>query len=354
VEREFVIADYETEIIQRAIDEFQLDPEKIDQFKAYEGCENLVYACERQNQPVILRVSYRPDRNLDQIQAEIDFIRFLGENGVRASQPIPSEQKKMIETLSLDDKDLYLVCFERARGMRVPDNHYRYRQDAPIEEYFRNWGRILGQMHSLSRGYRIKDKHLSRPDWFELHANKLNLEAVVPKGLTRLRNRVDDLLQEICSLPQEKTAYGLIHGDFNDGNFTVDYSNGDITVFDFDDSCYFWFAYELASAWEGGIGRVMYGDLAERKSFMDHYMKLVLSGYSEENHLPEEWIERIPLFIKLIQVEELLHYLQYYEMAEHESHSHLQYLIVCLESDLPYMGFFDPIYSPESPFSLKT
>ena len=33
-------------------------------------------------------------------------------------------------------------------------------------------------------------------------------------------------------------------------------ATGDMTVFDFDDCCYFWFMYELASAWEGGIGRV--------------------------------------------------------------------------------------------------
>jgi hypothetical protein len=39
----------------------------------------------------------------------------------------------------------------KGKGMRVPDNQYRYRTDAPIEEYFRNWGKILGQMHALTK-----------------------------------------------------------------------------------------------------------------------------------------------------------------------------------------------------------
>ena len=37
--------------------------------------------------------------------------------------------------------------------MRVPDNGYRYRTDAPIEEYFQNWGHVLGQMHALTKDY---------------------------------------------------------------------------------------------------------------------------------------------------------------------------------------------------------
>lgn len=352
MQREQLIARHEPEIIEQAVQIYQLDPGNLDQFIAYEGCENLVYACARQAQPVILRVSYRPDRNGDQILAELDFIRFLGSNGVRAAQPILSEDGNLVETLSLGDLVLYLVCFQRGPGMRVPDNGYRYRQDAPIEEYFQNWGGILGQMHALSQRYRATAPRFSRPDWFQLHANKLDLDSIVPDDLPRVRGRIEQLLQEIRTLPKENSCYGLIHGDFNDGNFTVDYANGDITVFDFDDSCYFWFSYELAAAWEGGIGRVMYADLAERKTFMEHYMKLVISGYSDHNRLPEEWIERIPLFIKLIQIEELLHYLQYYEASDREIQSHLRYLIVCIEEDLPFMGFFDPIFSPESPFAL--
>ena len=110
--------------------------------------------------------------------------------------------------------------------------------------------------------------------------------------------------------------------------------------------------YEIASAWEGGIGRTMFRGLSERKSFMEHYMEQVMEGYSLENSLSDEWLERLPMFIKLIQAEEFLHYAQYLDEPDDELQGELNYKIKCIENGIPYMGFFDDIYSPEKPFSL--
>jgi Ser/Thr protein kinase RdoA (MazF antagonist) len=132
----------------------------------------------------------------------------------------------------------------------------------------------------------------------------------------------------------------------------VDYSNGDMTVFDFDDCCYFWFIYELACAWEGGIGRVMYRGLEERQAFMDHYMAEVMTGYNQEISLGDEWLRRLPTFIRLVQVEEFLHFAQYLDEPDEELQARLRYKVKCIEEEIPYMGFFDSLYSPERPFSL--
>ena len=352
MDREHLQANYESTLLNYAEDYFDLEAESLASFDAYEGCENLVYACHRRNVPVILRISFRDDRSLAQIRAELDFIRYLDDHGVRVSMPIPSKNGDSIETLTIAGEPLHLVCFQRGRGMRVPDNGYRYRQDAPIEEYFRNWGAVLGQMHACAKSYIPHEPPRCRPDWFELHAAKLDLDTMIPAALPLVRERIGYLLEKVRSLPRDKQGFGLIHGDFNDGNFTVDYTNGDITVFDFDDCCTFWFAYELAAAWEGGIGRVMFQDLPDRKGFTQDYMDHVLAGYSRENDLPEEWLERIPLFIQLIQAEEFLHYARYIGTEDAETSAHLHYLITCIENDLPYMGFFDSIYSPDKPFLL--
>ena len=352
INRETILTFYEAEILAFAIRQFMVNPDYLNKFNAYEGCANLVYACKRKNQPIILRVSYTQDRTFNQIKAELHFINYLAENGVHVARPIPSYDAKLIKEFHIDSFPVFLVCFEKGRGMRVPDNGYRYREDAPIEEYFQNWGKVLGQMHRLAKAYLPIDDQIRRPDWFKLHAKKLDIDSIIPEELLLVKDRIYGLLNEISELPKDDPCFGLIHGDFNDGNFTVDYRNGDITVFDFDDSCYFWFAYELASAWEGGIGRIMFRGLNERKSFMDHYMNNVLQGYFKENELSDEWLEKIPVFIKLIQVEEFLHYVKYFHDSDEEMRSHLRYLIKCIEADLPYMGFFDPLYSPEHPFSL--
>ena len=347
-----LIEKYEAFILNQAVVLFNLKKEALQAFKAYEGCANLVYACQHQGQPVILRVSYRQERSHSQILAELNYIRYLAENGVRVSKPIRSVGGNILEELKIEGITFYLVCFTKGRGSRVPDNNYRYRQDAPIEEYFQNWGAMLGRMHSLSQRYQNQDPKITRPDWFQLHSQKLDINAQIPDRYSIVKRQINRLLDEIHTLPKDPHSYGLIHGDFNDGNFTVDYSNGDMTVFDFDDSCYFWFVYELASAWEGGIGRAMFKDLPGRLKFMEHYMNEVLLGYNKWNALSDDWLERIPLFIKLIQVEEFLHYAQYIDDDDAETQAHLRYLIACIEQDLPYMGFYAPIYSPEHPFSL--
>lgn len=350
--REKLIAACEGAILKQAKERFNLDMETLSQFEAFEGCANLVYECVRSGQPVILRVSFRSDRTYEQLLAEVDFIQYLAGHGVLVSEPIPSEAGNFVERMPLDGQSVFLVCFEKGRGMRVPDNQYRYREDVPIEEYFQNWGAALGKMHRLSRKYHPPSSTICRPDWFELHAEKLDLDHMIPATLPLVREQLERLLDDIRGLPRDREGFGLIHGDFNDGNFTVDYTNGDLTIFDFDDSCYFWFAYELAAAWEGGIGRVMFQGLEKRRTFMDDYMGHVLRGYQGENSLPDQWLEQIPLFIKLIQAEEFLHYVRYFPTQDPETSAHLRYLIACIERDLPYMGFYESIYSHEKPFLL--
>ncbi len=349
--RETIIA-HERTVLDIASERFGIRQEGLQAFAGYEGCANLVYDFVHEGQSRILRVSFRPDRTVEQIRAELHFVNYLAEHGVRVSTPLPSRNGKLLETMWLDVMPLHMVCFVKGRGTRVPDNGYRYRDDAPIEEYFQNWGRVLGQMHALTQRYRPLSDHVKRPGWFELHRPDLTMEARLSDRLPTVRRRIEALLDEIRALPGDQTSYGLIHGDFNDGNFTVDYKNGDITVFDFDDSCYFWFIYELASAWEGGIGRVMFRDLKAREAFMDHYMDQVMEGYSQANTLSDAWLARLPMFVRLIQVEAFLHFVQYMDDSDEEMQGRLHYTITCIEKEIPYMGFFDSLYSPERPFSL--
>lgn len=352
MQREEIIKICDREVLDTASRLFGVRKDALKLVAGYEGCANLVYEYKRDGQPFILRVSFRSDRTVEQILAELHFVNYLAEHGVRVSRPMPSQNGKLLETVQVRGIPLHIVSFVKGKGMRVPDNGYRYREDAPIEEYFQNWGWILGRMHTLAKNYQPASDQVIRPVWFEIHKSRLMIETQVPKRLPVVRDRIRSLLEELLSLPKDRDSYGLIHGDFNDGNFTVDYTNGDITVFDFDDCCYFWFIYELASAWEGGIGRVMFQGLEERKAFMEHYMEQVLEGYNRENSLSTEWLARLPLFVRLIQVEEFLHFVQYIDEPDDEMQAQLDYKIKCIEDDIPYMGFFDSIYSPERPFSL--
>ncbi len=349
MEREAIAALCEREVLGRAARLFGTTPASLGKFDDYEGCANLVYHYDHEGQPRILRLSYRPDRTVELIQAELHFVEYLAAGGMRVSRPVPSVNGNLLELIPAAGLDFIAVSFVKGQGMRVPDNGYRYREGVPLKEYFQNWGQALGQMHRLAKTYQPLSDSVKRPDWFQWEA-----ESGFPyrERLPLIGQKYDHLLAELQVLPKDADSYGLIHNDFNDGNFTVDYDNGDITVFDFDDSCYFWFMHELACAWEGGIGRAMFRPLAERQDFMARYMEHILTGYTRENTLSEAWLARLPLFLRLIQMQELLHYAQYLDEPDEEIQAGLRYKIHCIENDIPYLGFFDPVFSPERPFEL--
>jgi len=348
--RSEIIQICERDVLDSATRLFGTSKEHLSKFDDYEGCANLVYQYERSGQPLILRITCRPDRSVELIQAELDFVTYLAEGGVRVARPIPSQAGNLLEVIQAAKMPFMVVSFVRGSGMRVPDNGYRYRDDVPIEEYFQNWGQVLGQMHRLAKTYQPPSESIRRPEW---HTWEYYKGFAYGERLPAIAQKYDQLIAELNALPKDVDSYGLIHNDFNDGNFTVDYSNGDITVFDFDDSCYFWFVYDLACAWEGGIGRTMFSPLEDRRAFMDHYMEQVMLGYTRENSLSDEWLARLPLFLRLIQMQEIMYYAQYLDDPDEELQAGLRYKIYCIENDIPYLGFFDSVFDPQNPFALS-
>jgi Ser/Thr protein kinase RdoA (MazF antagonist) len=347
MQRDDVVQLCEDAALETAARLFGTSKAALGKFDDYEGCANLVYHYDCEGQPRVLRLSYRPDRPVEMIQAELHFVEYLAQGGVRVARPVLSNNGHLIEVIPAGEISFVSVAFARGKGMRVPDNGYRYRQGAPIEEYFQNWGQVLGQMHRLAKTYQPLSEAIRRPEWHYWEDFR-----AFPYGerLPTIQQKFDQLIAELHALPKDADSYGLIHNDFNDGNFTVDYDNGDITVFDFDDCCYFWFMYDIACAWEGGIGRTMFRPLEQRRVFMEHYMEEVLTGYHRENTLSDEWLMRLPLFLRLLQMQELIHFAKYLDEPDEEIQAGLRYKITCIENDIPYLGFFDRIFSPDRPF----
>lgn len=320
----------------------------------YLGCQNIVYDYHRDHRDLILRISYRYDRPYEQIMAEVHFISYLADNGALVSRAVPSVNGNLVESIQVQDKLFFVVSFIKGKGVRVPDNNYRYREDAPIEEYFQNWGRTLGKIHALSKDYKPLNSQMRRPNWLSSRTHSF-IDNRVPDAFPVVRQNLKGLVEEASQLPKDRDSYGLIHADFNDGNFTVDYSNGDITVFDFDDICYNWFMYDLACAWEGGVGRTMFeADVEVRKDFMRRYFDVVMTGYNMENKLPNQWLQRLPFFLKMVEMDSLLEYFGYNNqgLLGEEDQGRMKYLVYCVKKEIPYLGLFDSVYSSKRPFVL--
>lgn len=94
-----------------------------------------------------------------------------------------------------------------------------------------------------------------------------------------LLEKLQSLEDQIDSLPREDNAYGLIHNDFHPYNFMID---GDtITVFDFDDCIYGWYALDIAIAaahavWWGALEKTE----SQKMNLLGDFWMIFLQGTS--------------------------------------------------------------------------
>ena len=94
-----------------------------------------------------------------------------------------------------------------------------------------------------------------------------------------------------------------------------------------------------------------------RPSFITNYIEAethALLLHKLGRTLALEWLERLPLFLKVVEMESLLSRLEYRRdnCIPLLDDGEVGYLINCIEQEIPYLGFFDPIFSAEEPFSL--
>lgn len=167
MQREEIISICDREILDTASRLFGVKKDALKLFAGFEGCANLVYEYQHDGRLCILRISFRPDRTAEQIQAELHFVDYLAEHGVRVSRPMPSQNGRLLETIQVRGMPLHIASFVKGHGMRVPDNSYRYREGVSINEYFQNWEQVLGQMHRLAKTYQPLSESIKRPEWHQ-------------------------------------------------------------------------------------------------------------------------------------------------------------------------------------------
>ena len=270
----------------------------------HEGGRNRIVTVSRNGEKqYVLRISTLGDRSENDYLAETEFVRFLAENGAPMADVIPSVQGRLVETMEADGKTLYVSLFAYAKGMLLADNGYRYREGAPLSEYFYNTGKALGSIHKLSKTYAPVHR---RPDYFDKY-NMEYLNHLIPDEYGELKTAVAKRLESFRALPQDNGCYGLIHFDFSDGNYHIDMETGAITVFDFDNCKNCWYMFDLANLWIHNEGWTRQEtDPGKRFALMRQCFDLQLQGYKSETDLAEDMLEKLPLFIDMVLIENIV------------------------------------------------
>lgn len=245
--------------------------------------ESHVYKLNNDSCGLFLRVTSENHRKPEQIKAELDYVLYLNESNAKVSVPVASVNGNYIETFCVNGQNHYAVAFIPAKGEKI-----EYKSENWSEPFFKKWGAYMGKMHNLSDEY-IPADDSQRWDWKEDKIFEDGIDLLKSKNENEALNEFETLEKEISCYTKKKNEYGLIHGDLCTPNFF--YKDGVINAFDFDDSCYHWYMYEISiSLWPA---RFLPND--ERQNYMNWLVK----GYLSERSIEDKWLERIPALIRL-------------------------------------------------------
>lgn len=250
---------------------------------------NMIYEIEQNDEHFILRITHKPAKHIQSYEGEIDFINYLHDNGVGVSRPISSVNNRFVEHINIDNSCFLVSAFEKAQG-KIPDTKNNKIWNKSL---FYKWGNTMGQMHSLAKEYKIKDISMKRKEWNEdiYFTNQYSL----PQEEAEVIRKWKGIIEKLELLPKDKSSYGIIHNDFHHHNFFV--SDGNITVFDFDDCLYHWFAYDITIALYHAVHSIPKTETQNRINFAHQFVESFLNGYLKENIIDDFWIKNIPLFL---------------------------------------------------------
>ena len=337
--------------LEQAIKLFSLWNFDCREVEGHEGGRNRIFICSKGGEKkFVLRISATGDRRENDYLAEAEFVRYLAENGASVADVIPSANGKLVEVIDGDCADsgatgvgsvapVFLSLFEYAKGMLLAENAYRYREGAPLSEYFFNTGKALGKIHALSKKFEPVTAH-HRPDYFD----KYNIEYInqlIPNKYSELKSAIAKRLEAFRALPTNTKSYGLVHFDFSDGNYHIDMDTGAITVFDFDNCLYCWYMFDLANLWLHNEGWCRHeANPGKRFKLMQQCFDLQLQGYKTETEVPDELLDKLLLFIDMVLIENIV---DEFECAVREGqeldYEDIEDAAECLINGIPYAGF---------------
>ena len=303
----------------------------------HEGGRNTIVIVSRGGEKqYVLRISALGDRSETDYLAETEFVRFLAEHGAPVADVIPSVHGRLVECLEAEGGTVYVSLFAYAKGMLLADNGYRYREGAPLCEYFYNTGKALGAIHRLSKAYTPVHP---RQDYFDKY-NTEYLSSLIPDEYGELKAAIAGRLEAFRTLPKDNDCYGLVHFDYSDGNHHIDMATGAITVFDFDNCMNCWYMFDLANLWTHNEGWTRQEpDPGKRLALMHQCFDCQLQGYRSETDIPEEMLEKLPLLIDMVLIENIV---DEFECAAREGeeldYEDIEDATECLINDIPFAG----------------
>lgn len=263
-----------------------------------EDSDGIVYSYSNGNKKMVFKaLSWKCSETefenyVEKNDERLKFINYAGQNGANIVFPSYSDNGMLYNTYYKDGYGYLTYIMDFVNGKKRGPEEWD-------EPFYQNWGKTIGKMHRLAKQYPIwqysqQSNHMGSPllgwetEWDDI--NDLHYDDSVKQKWSEIRSL-------LIKLPKNRDVFGFIHNDPHSENILDDGEN--LYLIDFDVSNYHWFINDIAIALQsvlftrsGGMERPLMDQEA-----LKYFLNNMLEGYEKENHLDNEWIMRLDLFI---------------------------------------------------------
>jgi len=247
--------------------------------KYYRISSNAVHWCKNQGNTFFLRFAPCEEKSKKNILAELEFLRFLRNNGYSAVDTILSKSGNELEVVNTPWGTYYAVAFKEVSGKQI--------SRLPLtDDIIFGWGKALGKLHKLSSEYKpvnnIRNDWKETMDWMEDVLSNFSDEITAKSELYILKDY-------FLKLPTTKENFGLIHYDFESDNVFYDEITKNYNSIDFDDAMYHWYAMDIEQALDS-----MKDDMPEDQ--VESSVNQFIKGYRSEHNISDDMLKLLPIF----------------------------------------------------------
>ncbi len=259
-----------------------------------------VYEAAAGQNRYILKVQEFSERRASHMEFETGWVEYLSCHMDGIAKIVASRAGRVWETAAVGRERYILSLQEKAKGKTVDINN----PDEFNSRLFKRLGRVMGQMHSLTKRY---DKNISSPEFKWNGPNFWRAGLEIPDADVKQSEAL--LVAEIERLPADSDSYGIVHFDIHTDNLLIA-RDGSLTVIDFDTCQFNWYAADIASALFLALmkkvpPRPMCSEY-ERTAFAEAFLRAYLEGYREKCALDSYWLSRLDLFMRYQMVDEYM------------------------------------------------
>jgi len=247
-----------------------------------------------------------------QIAAAQAWMAYLADHGVPVPRALPTVDGDWVATVGLEGSSYLVVAMDRAEGIRA--------ELLPPERWddtlFAAIGSMVGRMHAVAMGY--EPPAGMRCAAWDQGTNLFYAPDLRAGEAAWLAPEADEIMGALRTLPKTRESYGLAHLDLHFANFLIDQDSGTFSVIDFDDCGYGWYLMDTAVLLFDVL--VLYRG-EDRAAFVERFMRAYLEGYREHKRLDGAWLLKLPLFLKLLEINVYGAVLPYYDPSAEETDS---------------------------------